>query len=148
MKEVTGVLKMLGSSVVTTTAIGKSFVRYDTIEIGDAILQKVGTARSLKDFVERGLGQNVTLYLNGNRLIGVKLSDGKIYYWKRGIGIVVFVALGGVIFGSMFAGGSIFWIPAIGVMWALLSLFFRADLKQVLSYQSKLSSLGGTPLKS
>ena len=72
MKEITGVLKTLGSGSTRHGNVGSSFVKYNTIEIGDTLLQKVVSSQSLNDFVERGLGKEVTLFLNKNMLIGVK----------------------------------------------------------------------------
>ena len=56
MKEITGVLKTLGSGSTRHGNVGSSIVKYNTIEVGDNILQKIVTAQSLNDFVERGLG--------------------------------------------------------------------------------------------
>ena len=68
--------------------VGKSFVRYDTVEIGDRVVQKVRTARSLGDFISRGLGPVVTLYFVGNMIVGVKLPEHKVYFWKRSWALV------------------------------------------------------------
>ena len=68
MKEITGVLKTLGSGSTRHGNVGSSFVKYNTIEIGDTLLQKVVSSQSLNDFVERGLGKEVTLFLNKNML--------------------------------------------------------------------------------
>lgn len=62
MKEVTGVLKMLGSGKAVNNQAGKSFVHYNSVEIGDVVLQKLRTAQALGDYMERGLGDAVTLY--------------------------------------------------------------------------------------
>lgn len=40
MKEITGVLKTLGSGSTRHGNVGSSFVKYNTIEIGDTLLQK------------------------------------------------------------------------------------------------------------
>ena len=64
MKEITGVLKTLGSGSTRHGSVGSSSVKYNTIEIGDTLLQKVVSSQSLNDFVERGLGKEVTLFLN------------------------------------------------------------------------------------
>ncbi|MDO8178659.1 MAG: hypothetical protein Q7T62_10480 [Undibacterium sp.] len=150
MKEVKGVLKTLGSGSTTHGNVGSSFVKYNTIEIGDTLLQKIVTAQSLNDFVERGLGEEVTLFLNGKMLIGVKLSSGKIYYWKRSI----FLFLYNVIFSLFLLGFTIpiggmtgnFFIP---MLFALGLIFFitKPFIMQTLIYQPKLSSLGGISLK-
>lgn len=132
MREVTGVLSMLGSGSVIENQIGKGFVRYDVIEIGDQIVQKLRTARSLGDFIARGLGKEVTLYLIGNMIIGVKLSDGKLYYWKRGKSVVIICLLA---------------LPFWG-MGLIFALFLRNDLEHILMVQPKLASMGGIPLKS
>lgn len=148
MKEITGQLKMLGSGSIIKNNIGKSFIKYNSIEIGEEILQNIRTAQSLGDFVERGLGEDVTLFLNGKLLIGVKLSNGKVYYWKRSIGIVIFIIVAGPLFGSLLAGGSSHWLLSIFIVIGLYSLFFKKELMQIFFYQPKLSSLGGTALKS
>ncbi|MFZ6864681.1 hypothetical protein ACO0K7_18820 [Undibacterium sp. Ji67W] len=132
MREVTGVLSMLGSGSASVNQIGKSFTHYDTIEIGDQILQKLRTARSLNDFIERGLGREVTLYLIGNRIIGVKLPDSKLYYWRRSKTVVFICVLLTPLWG-------------IGLIYALL---LRDDLRHILSAQPKLATMGGIPLKS
>ena len=79
MKTITGILKTLGSGSITHGNVGSTFRKYDTIEIGDTILQKIVTSRSLNDYIQRGLGEEVTLFLNGKMLIGVKLSNDEIY---------------------------------------------------------------------
>ncbi|MFZ6845536.1 hypothetical protein [Undibacterium sp. RuTC16W] len=132
MREVTGVLSMLGSGTSSVNQIGKSFTHYDTIEIGDQILQKLRTARSLNDFIERGLGREVTLYLIGNRIVGVKLPDSKLYYWRRSK-TVVFIC--------------VVLIPlwGIGLIYAFL---LRDDLRHILGAQPKLAAMGGIALRS
>ena len=132
MREVTGVLTMLGSGSASVNQIGKSFTHYDTIEIGDQILQKLRTARSLNDFIERGLGREVTLYLIGNRIIGIKLPDGKLYYWRRSKAVVAICIVTIPLWG-------------IGLIYALL---LRDDLRHILKAQPKLAAMGGIPLKS
>lgn len=150
MKEVNGVLKTLGSGSVTRGNVGSSFVKYNTIEIGDTLLQKIVTAQSLNDFVERGLGEEVTLFLNGKMLIGVKLPNGKIYYWKRSFflflySVVLSIFLLGfaVVIGGTAGGFAIPILVAAGI------IFFNAKpfIMQTLVYQPKLSSLGGVSLK-
>ncbi len=123
---------MLGSGSTTQTSVGKAFVHYDVIEIGDQIIQKVRTARSLGDFIARGLGQQTTLYLVGPMIVGVKLADGKVYYWKRSALVVVFCLV---------------LVPVWG-LGLLCALFLKSDLEHVLSVQPKLKALGGIPLTS
>lgn len=141
---------MLGSGSTTHGNVGSSFVKYNTIEIGDTILQKIVTAQSLNDFVERGLGQEVTLFLNGKMLIAVKLSDGKIYYWKRSFLLFVFALLLSLflIGCAISIGGTTghFTIPML-VAAALIFFITKPFIKQTLIYQPKLSSLGGISLK-
>lgn len=55
MKEVTGVLKMLGSGKAVNNQAGKSFVHYNSVEIGDVVPQKLPTAQALGDYMGRGL---------------------------------------------------------------------------------------------
>jgi hypothetical protein len=150
MKEITGVLKTLGSGSTRHGTVGSSFVKYNTIEIGDTLLQKVVTSQSLNDFIERGLGEEVTLFLNGKMLIGVKLLSGKIYYWKRSFllflySVIVSIFLLGFAITIGNASGN-FIIP---LLVAAVVIYFSAKpfIMQTLVYQPKLSSLGGTGLK-
>ncbi|MCX7277420.1 MAG: hypothetical protein NTZ15_08845 [Burkholderiales bacterium] len=154
MQEISGTLAMLGSAAVTRNAAGKSFVRYDTIEIGDHILQKVTTAQSLEDFMSRGLGHPVTLYLAGKNIVGVKLPGGKIYYWSRSMATLVFVLLMGLGFGAAIYGGiasvtnGMAPLIALLVYWGLLYLMFGSEIQHILKVQPVLKRLGGIPLKS
>lgn len=148
MKEVNGVLKMLGSGSTVKTQVGKSFVHYNSIEIGDTILQKVRTAQSLSDYVERGLGEQVTLFLNGKMLVGVRLADGKTYFWKRSLigpilGLLCILPMAATL---LSASHSL--LIGVGLPALFYVLVFGSDLKQVLSHQSRLSAMGGIPLKS
>lgn len=150
MREVTGVLKMLGSGRVTGNQAGKSFVHYSSVEIGNEVLQKMRTAQALGDYISRGLNNSgpITLYIAGKLIIAVKLSDGKIYYWKRGITTVVFAVIAGPVFGSMAAGGSSYWMPAIFGVWLLFGLSLKSELTQIFVHQPRFAALGGIPLKS
>lgn len=132
MQEISGILTMLGSGMDSKNGAGKSFVHYGTVEIGDRILQKVRTARSLGDFISRGLGKEVTLYLNGPLIIGVKLPDGKVYYWERSKTVAVFCLL---------------LLPVWG-FGLLLAIFLWSDLKHILVDQPKLAAMGGIGLRS
>ena len=150
MREVKGVLKMLGSGSISHGTVGSSFVKYATIEIGNTILQKIVTSQSLHDFVERGMGKDVILFLNGKMLIGVKLPDGKVYYWKRSFllflyGVILSLFLLGfaIVIGGM--SGS-FAIPLLVAM-AIIFFTVKPFLMQTLVYQPRLSSLGGVSLK-
>lgn len=148
MREISGVLKMLGSGTAGRNQAGKSFVFYTSIEIGDTIVQKVRTAQSLGDYVERGLGQEVTLYFNGNVLIGVKLPNGKVYYWKRSLLVPILCALICILVaGGLIGATHSVALPVLGVaaVWALIC---RNELTQVLSAQPKLAHMGGVGLKS
>lgn len=150
MKTITGILKTLGSGSITHGNVGSTFRKYDTIEIGDTILQKIVTSRSLNDYIQRGLGEEVTLFLNGKMLIGVKLLSGKIYYWQRSfflflLGIIISLFLLGAAIGIGGAVGS-FSIPILIAM-GLIFFNIKPFIMQTLSYQPKLSSLGGIALK-
>lgn len=148
MKEINGRLKMLGSGTTIKTQVGKSFVHYNSIEIGDTILQKVRTAESLSDYIGRGLGEEVTLFLNGKMLIGIRLADGKTYFWKRSlIGPVLGLLCMLPLVASLLSTSNSLLI-GVGLPALFYFLVFRRDLKQVLSYQSRLSAMGGIPLKS
>jgi hypothetical protein len=153
MQEISGVLTMLGSGTVVNNSIGKSFVTYDSIEIGDHLLQKLRSARSLQDFLSRGLGQHVTLYLAGKSIVGICLPGGKIYYWSRSSVTLLVVALMGLGFGAMIFGGvAAFSTSMAGVAvlawWGYLYLMFGTELKHILTVQPVLKKLGGIPLKS
>lgn len=150
MKEITGVLKTLGSGSVRHGNVGSSFVKYNTIEIGENILQKIVTSQSLNDFVERGLGQEVTLYFNEKMLIGVQLPDGKIYYWKRSFllflyGVILSIFLLGFAISIGVSSGNII-IPLL-VAVGLIFFTTKPFIMQTLIYQTKLSALGGIGLK-
>ena len=150
MKEITGVLKTLGSGSTRHANVGSSIVKYNTIEVGDNILQKIVTAQSLNDFVERGLGQSVTLFLNGNMLIGVKLPDGKIYYWKRSFLLFLYsIVLSVFLLGFATAIGGMAGNFIIPILVAVGLIYFTAKpfIMQAVVYQPKLSSLGGIGLK-
>lgn len=125
---------MLGSGKTGHNQAGKSFVHYSSIEIGDQVLQKVRTAQALGDYVARGLQEpgETTLYLNGKLIIAAKLSNGKVYYWKRSYALPIFCLLTLPVFG-------------IGLVIALASI---ADLKQIFSYQPKFAAMGGVALSS
>jgi hypothetical protein len=153
MQEISGVLHMLGSGSVTSTSIGKSFVKFDTLEIGDTILQKMTTARSLEDFMSRGLGQEVTLYVQGRNIVGIQLPGGKIYYWSRSLVSLVLVLLMGLGFGAMVFGGvAAFSVNmaflAVLAYWTFLYALFGSQIKHILKVQPALKKLGGIPLKS
>lgn len=150
MKEITGVLRSLGSGSVSHGNVGSSFRKYNTIEIGDTILQKIVTAQSLDDFVERGVGKEVTLFLNGNMLIGVRLPGGSIYYWKRSLLLFIYsVIVGLFLLGLAVALGGMWGSFVIPIATALGLIFFTVKpfVMQTLVYQPRLSRLGGTPLK-
>ena len=132
MKEITGVLAMLGSGSTVQNGVGKSFVRYDTVEIGDRVVQKVRTARSLSDFISRGLGQVVTLYFVGNMIVGVKLPENKVYFWKRSWALVVYCLV---------------LLPLWG-MGLLVALLCKDDLEHIIMVQPKLARMGGVALRS
>ncbi|MGV7210333.1 hypothetical protein ACLB1G_21065 [Oxalobacteraceae bacterium A2-2] len=151
MQEITGILGMLGSGVVIRNAIGKSFVKFDTIEIGGRVLQKMTTARSLEDFMTRGLGSEVTLYLAGKSIVGVRLGDGKLYYWSRSKTTVIMVGLLALGVGAMLFGGlqgGVAGMLALLAFWAYLYALFRNEFQHILQVQPKLAAQGGIPLKS
>lgn len=151
MREISGVLTMLGSATVISNAIGKSFVRFDTIEIGGQVWQKMTTARSLEDFISRGLGQQVTLYRAGNLIVGVKLADGKVYYWSRSKATVIFVAIMALAGAAMLMGAISAGTLALGMVaayWGILYAIFKSELKHILSIQPGLAAMGGVALRS
>lgn len=148
MKEYSGRLQRLGSSTISTNALGKSFIVYDSIEIGNTILQKVRTARNLSDYVADGLGSEVTLYMNGKLLVGVKLSSGKVYYWKRSIASPLLMVIPAIMLGLVagaITNNGLFVVLAFALAYFL---FGRSDFAHVFLYQSRLSALGGAGLKS
>lgn len=150
MKEVTGQLKMLGSGSVTRGNVGSSFVKYNTIQIGNTILQKIVTAQSLDDFIQKGLGHEVTLFLNKNMLVAVKLQGGQVYYWKRSVGLFLMsVLVSLLILGFAIVVGGAAGNFIIPVVVALAVIFFTMApfILQTVSYQPKLAALGGIPLR-
>lgn len=150
MKEVTGQLKMLGSGSVTHGNVGSSMVKYNTIQIGNTILQKIVTAQSLDDFIQKGLGHEVTLFLNKNLLVAVKLQDGQVYYWKRSAAMFVMSVLVSLfVLGFAIVIGGVSGNFIIPILIALAVIFFTMApfILQTVSYQPKLAALGGIPLK-
>lgn len=147
MKVVSGQLKKLGSGTVAINQAGKSFIKFDTIEIGDTVLQNMRTARSLSDYLSDGLGAVVTLYVQGKFLIGVKLANGKIYYWKRSviapILMIIPAVMGGLVVASI-TQNELFGLLGFAGVYAIAA---RSDILHILS-QSKLSGEGGIGLKS
>jgi len=102
------------------------------VEIGDRVVQKVRTARSLGDFISRGLGQVVTLYFVGNMIVGVKLPENKVYFWKRSWALVVVCLV---------------LLPVWG-MGLLMALLCKDDLEHIIVVQPKLARTGGVALRS
>lgn len=150
MKQVTGVLKRLGSANSTRGNIGSSMIKYNTIQIGNEVLQKVVTSQSLDDFLTQGLGQEVTLFLNKKMLIGIRLQDGQIYYWKRSIGLFLFAILLTIfMFGFAYSIGGATNNFAIPMLIAFLIIFFVCGpfFLQTLIYEPKLAADGGVSLK-
>jgi len=150
MKEVTGQLKMLGSGSVSHGNVGSSMVKYNTIQIGNTILQKIVTAQSLDDFIQKGLGHEVTLFLNKNMLIGVKLQDGQVYFWKRSVGLFLMSVLMSLImlgFSIVIGGASGNFIIPFVVALAVIFFTIGPFILQAVSYQPKLAALGGIPLR-
>lgn len=151
MREVTGVLKMLGSGKVTGNQLGKSFVYYSSVEIGDEVLIKVRTAQALGDYISRGLdgSGSVTLYLIGKLIIAVKLQNGKVYYWKRGMLSPILLTFLGLWLGG-FLGVLTTKSMSLAILGgiAVAAIFARKEVSQVFIYQPKFSAMGGIPLKS
>lgn len=151
MREVTGVLKMLGSGKVTGNQAGKSFVHYSSVEIGDEVLIKVRTAQALGDYISRGLNSSgpVTLYLIGKLIIAVKLETGKVYYWKRGILSPILLTLLGLWIGG-FVGFLLTKSTFLAIVSGIAVAWFigRSEIKQVFISQPRLSAMGGVGLKS
>lgn len=148
MQEISGRLTRLGSGTVAMTNVGKSFVSYDSIEIGDTVLQKVRTARSLSDYVSDGLGHDTTLYMNGKFLVGVKLPNGKVYYWKRSPLAPMLMLLAFVPLAAGLAAAMKGLLVPILIAGGLYYMVARSELQHVFSCQPKLAAQGGIPLKS
>lgn len=147
MKVVSGQLAKVGSGTVAVNQAGKSFIKFDTIEIGDTILQNLRTARSVGDYVRDGLGTNVTLYVQGKFLLGVKLASGKIYYWKRSLiapVLMIIPAIAGGLVAAAATQNGFFGILGFVVVYALAA---NSEISHVLG-QSKLAAEGGVGLKS
>lgn len=147
MKAVSGPLMKLGSGTVSVNQAGKSFIRFDTIEIGDTIFQNMRTSRSLSDYLSDGVGTVVTLYVQGKFLIGVKLSNGKTYYWKRSIVapilMIIPAVMGGLVVASITQSG-FFGLLGFAAVYAMAA---RSDILHIVA-QSKLAADGGIGLKS
>lgn len=148
MKEISGRLAMLGSGTISSNQIGKSFIKYNSIEIGDQILQNVRTAKALDDYLSRAVGEDVTLYVRGKFFVGAKLPHGKVYFWRRSWTAVIFSALYVLLPGTLIGGLSGHFVPAYLGMAVLCWLIMGNELMHILSDQPKLAAMGGTPLKS
>ena len=97
-----GVISMLGNSS------GNSKARtYSVIEVGSTTLQNKVISSSLDNYLQRAysMGGISKLYLRGKLILGVELSDGKIYYYRGnslfaliniilGIPLILFFGLG------------------------------------------------------
>jgi hypothetical protein len=82
MREVSGQISMLGNS---RESRGGS--TYSVIKIGSSLIEKLQCVDALENFVHvaRDKGDNCTLYIEGRRLVGVKLSNGDFYCYKMNI---------------------------------------------------------------
>jgi hypothetical protein len=148
MREISGIISKIGSATVTMTNVGKSFTKYDSIEIGDKVLQNVRTARSLGSYLEDGVGDHTTIYMSGKFIVGVKLANGKLYYWKRSFVVPILAALTFVPLTLVLAGAVDSLFVTILISAFIYFLIFRAELSHIFLYQPQLSSLKGIPLKS
>lgn len=147
MKAVSGQLMKLGSGTVAVNQAGKSFIKFDTIEIGNTIFQNMRTARSLSDYLSDGLGTVVTLYVQGKLLIGVKLANGKTYYWKRSLAAPILMIIPAVMGGLVVAGitqNGFFGLLGFAAVYAIAA---RGEILHITA-QSKLAADGGIGLKS
>lgn len=147
MKVISGQLVKLGSGTVSLNQAGKSFFKFETIEIGDTILQKLRTARSVADYIHEGLGTNVTLYIQGKLLLGVKLANGKIYYWKRSLiapVLMIIPAIAGGLTVATITQNGFFGFLGFAAVYGLAA---KSEVSHLVS-QSKLAAEGGIGLKS
>lgn len=74
MEKISGRLEMLGSS---TTQSGTT--TYSVLEIGDHVLKGIRVSSALDNFLQRGLGSTLDIWVNNNTLWGLKFNDGKAY---------------------------------------------------------------------
>ena len=79
-------------------------------------------------------------------LIGVRLQDGKIYYWKRSFFLFLYsIVVSIFLLGVAVAIGGVFGNFILPILGAIALIFFTTKpfIMQTLVYQPKLSSLGG-----
>lgn len=76
MKTIQGYLRRLGESTVDMATETK---KYSLIEVGDQVISSVKVSRKLANFVSDGVGQDVTLYMQGATIVACTV-DGRTYY--------------------------------------------------------------------
>lgn len=74
MKAISGNLEMLGNAKLVNEQ-----ARYSVIEIGDHVLKKIFVPNGLDNFLQKGLGSSITIWIDGNVLWGVQFQNGKSY---------------------------------------------------------------------
>src|SRR5690606_20894301 len=101
MKSVQGVVAMLGY-----TRVSPRVVTYTVIEIGDQAVPDVAVPKRLIRYLVRSTRtqEASVLYLQDNRLIGIRVGDGQTYYYQSNrLLLAIFVLL------------SVLLIPALGL---------------------------------
>lgn len=122
-----------------------------TVKIGDKYLLKLEVILGLDSYMGEAhrTGRPCTLYIHRRRLIGIKLDDGELYFYRKRVFLALSIVLAMVAFLSLFplyyvVLASIIVFPLtilwIAVCWKLLwEIVYYFDGK-------KLEKLGGIPV--
>lgn len=81
MKEYTGILKAIGAGTAADSLrVGANKIEtYSYIEIGDSIVKKAKAYTGIAGELSNALGSEVTLYMQGRFVVGVKTASGRTF---------------------------------------------------------------------
>lgn len=136
MKEVSGQISMLGNSRVS-----RDMSTYSLIKIGGLVIEQLQCPDAMDNFLHVAFDEkkNCTLYIQGRRLVGIKLSGEDFYCYK--MSPVIPLAL--IALGCFFL--SLFWLIAPLFLSAGLFWIGIKELKNSLAGK-KLKAQGAIPL--
>lgn len=129
MKEYSGVLKNLGGATVASDKLRGSdqmITSYSYIQIGDQMIKKVSVQTGIDQELGRAQGQEITVYMKGKYLLGIKLSDGRTFasewggVFLSGLHFLLMLPLA-IIFSLILIG-----LPLLMVVWLLWERFLAA----------------------
>jgi len=122
-----------------------------TVKIGDKYLLKLEVILGLSSYMDeaRRSGKPCTLYIHRRRLIGIKLDDGEMYFYRKRVFLALLIVLAMVFFLSLF--------PLYYVVLASVIVFPLTILWLVVCWKliweivyyfdgKKLEKLGGIPV--